>query len=313
MSQTLHQPLKPALDVQYQRSTRHHTSTPLIGKGIRIIVLLAFAIFFGVPIIWLFLAPTRMNAQLLSGPSLAFGSFHNVAVAWGHLLQYNNGEIMSWIMNTVIYTVGALIISVCTCIPAGFALATTQFRGRYLLLIATLVAMIIPGSATVLPLFMEISSVHMLDTIWSVILPTSFFPFGVYLTYIYFATSLPGEMLDAGRVDGCSQWQLFWRLGVPLASPIISLVVFFSFVANWNNYFLPFVMLTKDSNYNLPVGLEALFNGAPGLLGTFATEIPIYGPEEALAGAIVVLPILIIFLFSQRYLVAGIFGGSTKG
>lgn len=312
MSEVLQNPVE-ARAILRKQAAQDAQTLPLLGRGVRILVLLVFALFFGIPIVWLFLAITRTNKDLLAGPPLAFGSFQNIAVAWGHLLQYNNGVLLAWIGNSLIYAAGALLLSVCVSIPAGYALATTRFRGRNLLLITTLVVMILPTSATVLPLFLEVSAVHMLNTIWSVILPMALFPFGVYLTYIYFATTLPRDLLDAGRVDGCSEWELFMSIGLPLAKPVISLVAFFSFVGNWNNYFLPFVMLTDDSKYNLPVGLAALFLGSPGIHATFATELPIYGPEEALAGVIVVLPVLIIFLFSQRYVIAGMFGGSVKG
>lgn len=89
-------------------------------------------------------------------------------------------------------------------------------------------------------------------------------------------------------------------------------MAFFAFVNNWNNYFLPYVMLTSDDKYNLPVGLAALIAGSPGVHPAFASEIPIFGPEEALAGLITVLPVLVLFLFTQRYMLAGIFGGSTR-
>ncbi|MET9019129.1 carbohydrate ABC transporter permease [Actinopolymorpha sp. NPDC004070] len=282
------------------------------ARTVRVAVLLAFVVFFGVPLIWLLLAATRTNDDLLTGFPIAFGSFHNLSTAWHHLLSYNDSELLSWVWNSVVYSVGGLLLTLVACVPAGYALASTRFRGRYALLLTTLVVMIVPGSTLVLPLFIEVSSVRLLDTMWAVILPMAFFPFGVYLTYIYYATSLPPALLDAGRVDGCSEWQLFWSIALPLARPVVSLVAFFAFVANWNNYFLPFVMLTDDHKYNLPVGLAALIQSAPGVHPAFASELPIYGPEIALAGVVTVAPIAVIFLFSQRSMIAGIFGGAVK-
>ncbi len=286
---------------------------PLVGNGVRILVLIACALFFGIPLLWLFLAPTKTNNDLFALSPFAFGSFQNLATAWDHLLHYNNGEIIGWTINSAVYALGSLALTLLVSIPAGYALATIRFRGRYLILLATLVVMILPGGATVLPLFLEINAFHLVNTALSVILPSAFFPFGVYLTYIYFATSLPGDLLDAGRVDGCTEIELFLRIALPLARPIVSLVAFFSFVGSWNNYFLPFVMLTDDAKYNLPVGLAALFSSSPGVHPAFATELQIFGPEEALAGVIVVLPILILFLFSQRALIAGMVEGTVKG
>jgi multiple sugar transport system permease protein len=315
MSKVLREPAKAiTLDRTTRRTTTQRIEAlPFLQMSARVIILLLFALFFGVPLLWLILAPTKTNSELFSLPPLAFGSFQNIAIAWGHLLQFNSGEIITWLGNSVLYAVGAVLLTVVVTIPAGYALATMKFRGRYTLLMTTLIVMILPGAATVLPLFLEINAVHMINTAYAVILPSAFFPFGAYLTYIYFATSLPGDLLDAGRVDGCSEFMLFTRVAMPLATPIISLVSFFSFIGIWNNYFLPYVMLSDDSKYNLPVGLYALISGSPGVHPGIGTELPIFGPEEALAGVIVVLPILIMFIFSQRYVVAGIFGGSVKG
>jgi multiple sugar transport system permease protein len=114
-------------------------------------------------------------------------------------------------------------------------------------------------------------------------------------------------------MDGCTEVGLFRRVALPLAKPLIGLLAFFSFVANWNNYFLPYVMLSDQSAFNLPVGLGALIAGTPALNpsagGSF---MPITRPEVALAGLIVVAPIAVIFLFAQRYLVRGILAGSVK-
>ena len=96
---------------------------------------------------------------------------------------------------------------------------------------------------------------HLIGTIWSVVLPYSFYPFGVYLTYIYFSTALPRDLLDAARIDGCTEFGLFRRIALPLAAPVVALVGFFSFVANWTNYFLPYVMLPSSNEYPVQVGI----------------------------------------------------------
>ena len=95
-----------------------------------------------------------------------------------------------------------------------------RFPGRSLILWLTLITMLLPTSALVLPLFMELNLVHLVNTPWAVILPACFFPFGVYLTYIYYASSLPSELLDAARVDGATEFELFMHIALPLANPI---------------------------------------------------------------------------------------------
>jgi multiple sugar transport system permease protein len=217
-------------------------------------------------------------------------------------------------VNSAIYVVATLVITVVTSLLAGYALATTRIRGRRAVLVLTLIAMIVPPTALVLPLFLEVNAVHLTNTALSVILPASFYPFGVYLAFIYFATSLPRELIEAMRIDGASELQVLAHLALPLAKPLVGLLAFFSFVGNWSNYFLPYVMLSDESAYNLPVGLGALISGTPALTPSQGGSLlPITRPEVALAGLIVVVPIAVTFLVCQRFLARGILDGSVKG
>jgi multiple sugar transport system permease protein len=281
--------------------------------GLRLVILFGFAVFCVIPLIWLVLAPTNTDAQLLDGGPMSFGSWDRLALAWQHLADYNDGVMYKWMLNSVYYTIVPLIVSVVVALLAGYALATMRFHGRKLILLITLIAMVLPATAVVLPLFLEINAVHLTNTAASVILPASFYPFGVYLTFIYFATSLPKELLEAARIDGCSEVKLFLHIALPLAKPVVALVAFFSFVTQWNNYFLPYVMLSEDAKYNLPVGLGSLLASTPAIKTTGGTFLPITHPEGALAGLIVVAPVALLFLFFQRFLVRGILTGSTKG
>jgi multiple sugar transport system permease protein len=172
--------------------------------------------------------------------------------------------------------------------------------------------MIMPATALVLPLFLEANAAHAVGTAWSVILPFSFFPFGVYLAYIFYSSSVPKDLLAAARIDGCNEWNVFRRVALPLARPIIALVTFFAFVANWNNFFLPFVMLPNSNNYPLPVGLQDLLAATPAFNPGQGGQVPIYRPELAIATIVAMAPVLIVFLFAQRSLVSGMLAGATK-
>ncbi len=283
--------------------------------GIWALVLLVCAVFFGLPLLWLLLAPTKTDAQVVNWSPISFGSFGNIGSAWSNLMGYNDHEILTWLGNSLLYAGGALVLVVALCLTAGYALGTVKFRGRSTLLLITLIAMIMPAAALVLPVFLEINAVHLQNTAWSVILPSAFYPFGVYLAYIYFSTQLPSELLAAGRIDGCSEARLFWSLALPLAKPVIAMVAFFSFTFNWQNFYLPYVMLADDTKYPLTVGLMSLIQSTPALnpaVGS-GTGLNIYRPEIALAGLFVVLPIAIIFVFAQRFVVAGTLSGAEKG
>jgi multiple sugar transport system permease protein len=282
------------------------------GMVMRIGLLVLFAIFFGIPVLWLLLAPSKTDAQLTGAMPLAFGSFSRIAEAWSNLFNFGNNSVMRWTLNSIYYTGMSLVLSVAVTLPAGFALATMRFPGRRVLLWLTLITMIIPGSALVLPIFLEMSYLRLANTPWSVILPAAFFPFGVYLAFIYYSTSLPKDLLAAAKVDGCNDWHLFQYIGLPLSRTILGLIIFLSFTANWNNYFLPFVMLNTDDLFNLPVGLKVLMSGTSALRPTFATDLPIRRAELALAGLLLVVPVSIVFILSQRFVISGAMTGSTK-
>jgi multiple sugar transport system permease protein len=283
--------------------------------GLRFLVLATFAVFFVAPVLWLLLAPTKTDKALITNAPFSFGSFHHVAVAWKHLDAYSNHIYRRWIGNTLYYALSATAITLVVSIPAGYGLATGKFPGRKLILSLTLVVMIVPAAALVLPIFLELNAMRLIGRSLSVILPFSFFPFGVYLAYIYYATALPPGLLDAARVDGASELQTFLRVALPLAKPVVALVFFFSFVADWNNFFLPYVILADSNQYPITVGLSDLLASTPSFnpaVGGGGQSVNIFKPELALATLLAVVPVAIVFLFSQRALVRGLVGGAVK-
>lgn len=295
-------------------SGTHRRLLPSSGGLLRWGFLLIFGVFFVLPLVWLLLAPSKLDHQLVDLPPLVFGAVENYASALGHLLGYNDGQVVGWAWNSVSYTTASLVLSLAIAVPAGYALATAVFPGRRLLLWLTLIALIVPSSALVLPLFLEMNTFGLVDTPWSVILPTAFFPFGVYLSYVFYATSVPKDLLAAGRVDGCSEWQLFRHVCLPLSRTLIGLLAFLSFTANWNAFFLPYVMLNDDANYTLAVGLQTLVSTTPMLNPLFlgGTEAVLKRPEGAMLGLLMVLPVALVFIAAQRYVVRGALTGAVK-
>jgi multiple sugar transport system permease protein len=275
------------------------------------VLLAAFLLFFILPVLWLLLAATKTDPQLVYRSPFAFGSWHALRENWDALTRFQGDTILLWLRNSAIYAFLALVITLLAGIPAGYALAMIEFRGRRALLILTLVVMLMPATTLVIPLFLEINAVHLIGTVWSVVLPYSFYPFGVYLTYIYFSTALPRDLLDAARIDGCSEFGAFRRVALPLATPVIALVGFFSFVANWTNYFLPYVMLPSSNQYPIQVGLGLLITDVPQFNPTAGTAA-VLRPELALATLLAISPVLLVFLFAQRFLITGLLAGATK-
>jgi multiple sugar transport system permease protein len=281
------------------------------GQLLAGLLLLALVVFFVLPVIWLLLAATKTDPQLVQGNPLSFGSWHQLRVNWDELTGFQGDAILLWLRNSAAYAFIALVITLVVSIPAGYAMAMMEFRGRRALLIITLVVMLMPATTLVVPLFLEINELHLVGSLWSVVLPFSFYPFGVYLTYIYFSTALPRDLLAAARIDGCSEFGAFRRIALPLALPIMALVGFFSFVANWTNFFLPYVMLPESGQYPAQVGIAFLLTDVPQFNPT-AGAGTVLRPELALATLLAVSPVLLVFLFAQRFLVSGLLAGATK-
>jgi multiple sugar transport system permease protein len=282
------------------------------GRTIVAVVVAIFVLFFIIPIVWLLLATTKSAHGLIVDDPFLPGSLGNLATNWKQLFDFQDGAVTGWVGNSAMYALGALVITLIASIPAGYAMALTEFRFRRLLLVLTLMVMLIPNTALVLPIFLELNVVGLIGNPLSVILPMSFFPFGVYLTYIYFSTSVPRDLLAAARIDGCGEFRAFTKIALPLATPIVALVAFFSFVQSWNNFFLPFVMLPSSDGYPVQVGLTSLLASTPAFNPSSAGTQSVQLPTLALATVISVLPVLIVFLFSQRFLVAGMTAGGTK-
>jgi multiple sugar transport system permease protein len=137
----------------------------------------------------------------------------------------------------------------------------------------------------------------------------------VYLAYLYYSTALPRDLLDAARIDGCGEWSTFRHIALPLARPVIALVFFFSFVSDWNNFFLPYAVLADSTQYPIQVGLSNLLSSTPSFnpaVGGGGQQVGIFRPELALATLLAIIPVAIVFLLSQRSLVRGLVTGAVK-
>jgi len=285
----------------------------LPAKTLAWVVMVAFALFSVIPMTWLVLAPSKTQVGLQEDPPMSFGTFQGYIDAWNNLMLFQDGRLVTWLWNSIWYTSIQVLVACLIAILGGYALAATRMPFRKSMLITTLVAMIVPQVAFVLPLFVEITTLGLYDTAWAIILPGTFFPFGVFLSYIYFSTTIPHDLYEAARIDGSGDWGVFFRIALPLSKGLIGMLAFFSFQVNWINFFLPYVVVNSGEVLTLPVGLGILFSSTPALNPQVgANVLPIRGPEIALAGLLVAIPILLIFLASSRLLVRGVLAGSVK-
>ena len=275
--------------------------------------LIFFAVVSLIPMTWLVLAPSKEDADITNRHPLAFGNFGNYLKAWDNLQFFDNGVMFTWVVNSVWYTAAIVIIATSSASMAGFVLSASQIRFKRAFLISTLITMLVPPMALVVPIFILMDKISLMDNPWAVILVSSLYPFGAFLSYIYYSPTIPKELYESARLDGCNDFRLFTKIALPLSWPLISLLAFFAFIGNWANYFLPYILLPSSENFSLPIGLGFLFYSTPAINpGVGATSVPIYKPEIALAGVLIAVPIMIVFLISQKRLVRGMLAGSIK-
>lgn len=294
---------------------RRNTYTPwgFANRTVVWTILGAAFVFYATPIVWLLFAAFRTESELFSSGAFHIGSFASLRATWNNLATYQDFLIGQWAVNSIIYSVGGVGLSLIAAIPAGYVLAIYDFRFRKTILVLTLVAMITPNTVVALPIYLQMQALGLTNSYLGMILATAFFPFGVYLSFIFYVTSLPRSLVESARIDGATRFEVFVKIALPLSGPLLALVAFFSFLSNWSNYFLAFVLLTRDELYSLPIGLAVLISSSGALGNDVASDIPINRPEAIVAALLVILPVLLIFLVSQRYVRAGLLSGAEKG
>ncbi len=206
-----------------------------------------------------------------------------------------------WLVNTVFMAVAAMILTCITAALAGYALAKKRFRGRGVLFALIVCAMALPKQVILIPLIKEISALFMWDNLWAVIVPTVGWPFGVFLMK-QFSEGIPGEILEAARIDGASELKTFTTVVLPIVKPGIGALAIFTFINSWNDYFLQLIMLGSGSNYTISLGIATLQSETSIDLGILMA-----------GAALAALPIIIVFLIFQKYFTKGITMGAVKG
>ena len=188
-----------------------------IGIGIylfRIILLSFIGLLFILPMLWLVVTPTKERDHFYDWKPLEIGEVSYVATAWENLFNYNSGIVKSWIFNSIWYVVTGLLLVLFITVPAGYVLAIVNFPGRQIVMWITLLLMMLPGDILVLPMFLELHAMGLYNTPWALILPAGFSAAAVYLTFVFYKSAMPRDLIDAARVDGCSNWSMFWNIGL---------------------------------------------------------------------------------------------------
>ena len=273
------------------------------ARASALIVMGVFTLYFLVPIWWLLVAASKNRSQFNTTNPLWFADF-SLFENIGNLVAYRDGVYLKWMLNSALYAGGGALIGTIIAGMCGYALAKYNFPGRELIFNVVLGGVLVPATALALPLFLIFSQISLTNTFWSVFLPSLVSPFGVYLARIYASASVPDELIEAARLDGAGEVRTFFTVSVRMMVPALVTVFLFQFVAIWNNFFLPLIMLRDETLFPVTLGLYAW--------NSQVNQIPVLRDYVLIGALLSIIPLIIIFLLLQRFWRNGLSAGSVK-
>jgi len=288
-------------------SERRRGGASLVPGASRNLALFVFLLYCLLPAMWMVTAMTKDMGQLFSTFGLWFASPSHFFENLRELFVYRDGIFLRWFGNSLLYAGSISLGSTLICALGGYAFSKYDFPGKQFFFNFILGTIMVPSTALVLPLFLMLNKIGLVNNVWGVILPSLVNPFGLYLMKVFWDSSLPDELIEASRLEGANERQIFWRIGMPLMQTGLVTVALLGFVWAWNNFFLPLIVLSQDDLYPLTLGLN-VWNS----VSTTAGGKPVYN-LIALGSLISVLPLLIVFVVFGKYWRGGLTAGATKG
>ena len=297
---------------QFNRSTCY--------KIVSVIIIAVLAFTFAFPLYWIIIGSFKTSAAINATTpqwwrqewvldnyrklfSRQFAALWDINIPFTNI-TFSGPEVpaaIRWLLNTVFMAVIAMVLTCITSAMAGYALAKKRFIGRTLVFSLIVCAMALPKQVILIPLLREMASLELYNTIWAVIFPIVGWPFGVFLMK-QFSEGIPGEMMEAAKIDGAGEWKTFYTIALPLIKPGIGALAIFTFINSWNDYFMQLIMLTSTKNLTISLGIAKL-------QAENATDFGLIMAGASLAA----IPIIVIFLIFQKYFTKGITMGAVKG
>ena len=263
----------------------------LIVKIVAHLVLLLGAITMLVPFIWMLSSSVKSLGEVFVFPPTLFGE----KIVWENYTKISSRfDYLAYFLNSVKVSAWVVIFQVFTSATAGYGFAKLNFKGRDRIFTLYLATMMIPFHVTVITNFLQMSMYGLVNTLWSLMLPASVSAFGTFLMRQFFVT-VPNELIEAAKIDGCNPFKTFLQICFPMAKPTIATLSIFCFMNVWNDYFTPLIYINDSRKYTLPLGLASM-------KGMYSTDWPVLMASSVIS----VLPVLIAFLFAQDAFVKGV-------
>ncbi|MEV5365981.1 carbohydrate ABC transporter permease [Streptomyces cellulosae] len=253
------------------------------------------------PFLWMALSAFKTRRDLTASPPVWIPSEWTLSNFTALLDQL---DMERYFLNSLIVAVLVTLCNLLFCSMLGYALAKLEFTGRSKVFGVVLAALMVPGNLLILPLYVLMTKLGLIDTYAGLVLPFAAGAFGVFLMR-QFMQSIPDELLEAARIDGAGEWYIFWRIVLPLVKPALATLTIFTFLGSWNNFVWPLIATNDPDKYTLPVALATFANDPNRTVGG--------GNGMLMAGSLlVVLPVLLVFVVLQRHFTQGIATAGLK-
>ena len=265
-------------------------------------VLLIGAAYCLLPVLWILVASTKSGSELFSTFTFLPGT--GLADNVADLSAYRDGVYWKWMANSAFYAGAGALLSTAVSAITGYALAVYRFRGRESIFNVLMAGVLMPPVILAVPQYLLLAKADMTDSYLSVLLPVILSPYGVYLARIYASAAVPADVIEAGRMDGGGEWRIFRTIALPMMLPGLVTVFLFQFVAVWNNFLLPYIMLGDDEKFPVTLGLFTLLQQGASTPALYTLVI---------TGALLaIIPLIALFLVIQRFWSLDLLSGAVK-
>jgi multiple sugar transport system permease protein len=266
-----------------------------------------FAVFILAPVVWVIINSTKTQANIFESFGFWFAAPFEFFHTFANLFRDVDGDgtYSQWFGNTVLYSVSGGIGATVLAALGGYGFARFEFRGSKVFFAVIIAGLLVPITLIAVPLYLAYAKVHLINSIWGMILPSMVSPVGLYLMRTYVELSIPRELTDAARIDGASELRIFFRIALPLMVPGVMTVLLLSVAGTWNNYILPLIIFSDNSLYPVTVGM--------GLWSQHASnsgDANLY-PLIVMGGLVTIIPMIALFALLQRYWRGGLLLGSV--
>ncbi|RBM17058.1 carbohydrate ABC transporter permease [Streptomyces sp. PT12] len=264
--------------------------------------LLLGALYCLVPVVWVVMAATKAGDELFSTFTLAPGTGLLANIA--DLNAYRDGVYWRWMANSALYAGVGAALSCAVSALGGYALAVYRFAGREAIFGVLLTGVLMPPVILAVPQYLLLAEVDLTDHYLSVLLPVLLSPYGIYLARVYAAAAVPPDVVEAARMDGAGEWRIFRAVALPMMLPGLVTIFLFQFVAIWNNFLLPFIMLSDDEKFPMTLGLYTLLNQGSNSPALYTLVIT--------GSLLAIVPLVALFLLIQRFWSLDLLSGAVK-